>query len=72
MESYIIHIYRRVDRPDSQNNKDVIGVVEGIESEKHYPFTNPDELWDILAGKHPERFSGKKNINTKKGGIYHD
>ena len=64
MESYIVHIYRRGDRPDSQNNTDVIGVVEGIESEKHYPFTSPNELWDILAGNNLERFSGKKMLIT--------
>ncbi|GBD96788.1 hypothetical protein BMS3Abin06_01674 [bacterium BMS3Abin06] len=67
MESYIVHIYRQGGQPDSENT-DVIGMVEGIESEKHYAFTNPNELWDILAGKYLERFSGKKNLTTKKGG----
>lgn len=65
MESYIVHIYR----PDSRNSSDIIGVVEDIESEKHYPFTGPDELWDMLAGKKFKRVSGKKILILKKEGF---
>ena len=67
MESYLIHIYRRDSSPDLRNDTDTIGMVEGIESEKHYPFTNPDELWDIVTGKNPADFAAGQDVDNKKG-----
>lgn len=49
-ESFIIHIYQHIDPgKNSQGESEIIGVVEGVESEKKIPFTNSKQLWEILV-----------------------
>ncbi len=70
MWSYLVHIYQRESRAVAGDSLEIIGIVEGIESDRRYPFTNRDELWDILAEKRPACFSTGKTV--KPGGNGHD
>jgi hypothetical protein len=52
MGSFLVHIYHR-NRDVTPNGIDEsIGVVEGIDDESRRPFTNRDELWEILTHQH--------------------
>lgn len=71
MQSYLIHIYHRNGANTTNSNDEFIGIVEGIEDDSRYPFTNRNELWDILIGQSSPRFTmgtGKTpGISAKKG-----
>jgi len=55
MKSFILHVYPRDITPESPPGYDeIVGVVESVEDEKKTPFTNPQELWKILAEQAPE------------------
>ncbi len=55
MKSFILHVYPHDRRPESrQDHHEIVGVVESVEDEKKTPFTNPQELWKILAEQEPE------------------
>lgn len=45
--SYIVHVYRRSDRPGHE----VTGLVEPVEGGKPSPFADRDELWAVLASE---------------------
>lgn len=50
MGSHLVHIYYREPDSNAGVSPEVFGVVEDIEGEMRYPFTNSKELWDILVG----------------------
>ena len=55
MKSFILRIYPRDVSPEtSSGSHEIVGVLESVEDEKQTSFTNPQELWEILAEKHPE------------------
>lgn len=65
MKSFVLHVYPRDITPESPpENHEIVGVVESIEDEKQIPFTNPQELWEILAEKNTEKLMIARN---KKG-----
>jgi hypothetical protein len=43
-ESYIIRVYRR----EEENARDLVGMVEIVETQEKRPFSNFDELREIL------------------------
>lgn len=45
MDDYIVHIYRR----KQHNSKELVGLVEVVETEEQQPFHTIEELWSILA-----------------------
>jgi len=45
MENYIIRIYRR----DRRNPRKIIGIVESVEADMKRPFTDLDQLREIIA-----------------------
>jgi len=67
MRSYLIHIYQRESRTDPRDSIEIIGIVEGIESERRYPFTNRDELWNLVTGKNPTRLAAEKISRKREG-----
>ncbi len=69
MKSFLIHIYPR-GVSDTDANNEIVGVVEGMESEKQNAFTSPIELWEILQGKYQVGHLVKKTMisgNNKRG-----
>ena len=49
LNSYILRIYRL----DRKNPRNLVGIVEEVGVKEKKPFTNLQELWDILL--HPKR-----------------
>jgi len=67
MKSFLVHIYPREESAsDEHDEREIVGVVEGVESEKQNAFTSPEELWEILKGKHLADHFSKKNDDTRK------
>ena len=63
MKSFILHVYPRDITPESpREDHEIVGVVESVEDEKQTPFTSPQELWEILAEKNPDK---KGNNNCR-------
>ncbi len=52
-ESYIIRVYRREDK----DTRDLVGTIEVVETQEKKPFTNFDELREILAQRGERRDS---------------
>ena len=57
--NYIVRIYR-INRKNSGN---LVGLVEEVGVKEKKPFTNFQELWDILS--HPKRASVKEKKKRK-------
>jgi hypothetical protein len=54
--SYIVHVYRRGDRPGHE----VSGLIEPVEGGDPAPFAGRDELWAVLAGGSSASRSGRR------------
>ncbi len=70
MKSFLVHIYYREVADTSTNNEnEIIGVVEGLEDENKNSFTSPAELWNILQEKNCTdsrvRYSAKNKTYIK-------
>ena len=64
VKSYIIRVYRyQPGRP-----RKVVGIVERPESTEKQPFTNVNELWDILTKVRSKGKSGVENRNPVEMG----
>ncbi len=54
VNSFIVHIYQHtLSGDESPQQSEIIGVVEGVDSEAKTPFSSPQQLWKILAEQYP-------------------
>ncbi len=67
MKSFLVHIYSRgASVCDDHRESEIVGVVEGMDGEQQNAFTSPEELWEILKGKHLLDHFSKKDPADRK------
>lgn len=67
MENYIIRIYRR----DRRNLRKITGMVESVETDMKRPFTDLDQLREIIAlgnAANSRVMHARKKTNKQGGG----